>query len=479
MSSLLQHKFARITAALAAGGLLYFTVNLTPWWPVAWIAPMPLLLASFHATSRGETRLLCAVALLVGLSSNFVYYMILAGRVGAVLIVLLQVLQWSFIVSYTRAIVRRSRHWLTVFAYPLVWTAVDTLISTFSPHGTFGSLAYTQMDALPVVQVAALAGAPAVVFVISLFSSCVALACYRSEPRLQPVFSYGVPAALLMTVIGGGAWRLATSPAPAATMPIGMVAVDEFLRPGILPAKAATVWQAYDAAVTRLAADGARVVVLPEKIDVKEAAPAARSAALGELARRTGVYLVVGIGVTEESGWKNRAWLFSPTGELLGKYDKQHLVPGLEREMTAGNEDAVHEIGGQRFGIAICKDMHFAALGRSYGRAGISVMLEPAYDFVRDAWMSARLAAMRGIESGYAVVHAGRESFLSASDRYGRFIREERSGGLPGVAVIAHIPLAAGAPTPYARFGDWFGWSCAFVALVMRLRPPARAERRG
>ena len=96
-------------------------------------------------------------------------------------------------------------------------------------------------------------------------------------------------------------------------------------------------------------------------------------------------------------------------------------------------------------------------------------MLEPAYDFVRDAWMSARIAAMRGIESGYAVVHAGRESLLSASDRNGRFIVESRSGPLPGVAVVARVPLATGAPTPYARFGDWFGWSCLVLAVVMRL----------
>jgi apolipoprotein N-acyltransferase len=469
MSSIFGRKSARIVAALLAGGLLYFTVNLTPLWPVAWVAPVPLLLASFYATSRGETRLLCAIALLLGLSSNIPYYTTVAGRFGVVLIVLLQVVQWSLIVSYTRTVVRRSRHWLTVFAYPVIWAGVDTLISTFSPHGTFGSLAYTQMDALPVVQVAVLAGGPAVVFIISLFSSCVALALYRPMPRLTPAFAYGMPAMLIVAVIAGGAWRVLRSPEPSKTMPVGMAVVDAFLRPGTPPNEAAAVWQAYDAAVVTLSKQGAKVIVLPEKIDVKEADAARRSAALAELARRTGVYLVVGIGVTTDTGWMNRAWVFGPTGELLLEYDKQHLVPGLEREMAAGNADAVLEIDGHRFGITICKDVHFAGLGRSYGRREISVMLEPAYDFVRDAWMSSRIATMRGIESGYAVVHAGRESLLSASDALGRFIVERPSGPLPGVSVIAQVPLAAGAPTPYARFGDWFGWSCFVLVVVMRL----------
>jgi apolipoprotein N-acyltransferase len=480
MSSIFDRKGARFAAALLSGGLLYFTVGLTPFWPAAWVAPVPLLLASFHANSRGERWLLCAVALLIGLSSNFVYYTHFAGRLGAVAIVFLQILQWRLIVGYTGTIVRRTRHWATVFAYPLIWAGVDTLVSAFSPHGTFSSLAYTQMDALPVVQIAAFAGAPAVVFSISLFASCVAIACYRQAPRLKPALAYGVPALLLVAVIAGGAFRLAAGGASSQTVSVGMAVVDASLRPGTPREQATAVWQAYDAAVVALGAHGARVVVLPEAIDAKESDPTGRSAALAELARRAGVYLVVGIGVTTDRGWMNRAWLFSPTGEMLGVYDKQHLVPyvGIETEMTPGKEDAVQDVDGHRFGIAICKDLHFASLGRSYGRRGISVMLQPANDFVRDAWMAARIAAMRGIESGYAVVHAGRKSVLSASDRYGRFLVERRSAPLPGASVIAHVPVAPGAPTPYARLGDWFGWSCFILAIAMRLRiGPTAADR--
>ncbi len=77
-----------------------------------------------------------------------------------VLLVLLEMGAWMLVVGYTPAIVRRSNHWSTVFAFPLVWAALDTLISAFSPHGTFGSLAYAQMDLLPLVQFASLAGTP-------------------------------------------------------------------------------------------------------------------------------------------------------------------------------------------------------------------------------------------------------------------------------------------------------------------------------
>ncbi len=466
---------ARIVAALLSGGLLYFTLSLTPCWLVAWIAPVPLLLAAFH-TSQREVWLLCAIAGLLGLTSMFGYYEIVSGRMGAVVIVLLQVMEWILVVSFTRAIVRRSNHWLTVFAYPLVWAALDTLISAFSPHGTFGSLAYTQMDALPVIQIASITGTPGIVFLISLFASMLALALYRTHPRTRPALAYGLPTALLLAIVVFGEIRLTRNQASTEKMPIGLVAIDDFLGPRIPRPKAEEIWKQYDTAIARLAAQGAEIVVLPEKIDVKEEAALQRREALAEIARRNAVFLVVGIGLSTDAGWKNRAWLFGPNGDLLAEYDKQHLVPGLEAAMTPGHEDTVREIDGHRFGIAICKDMHFASLGRSYGRKNVAAMLEPAWDFYRDGWMSARLAALRGVENGYAVVHSARDSLLSVSDRYGRFVAETRSSSLPGVSILARVPIGSPAPTPYARFGDWFGWMCVVLAVIMRFTLPSRAR---
>ena len=91
--------------------------------------------------------------------------------------------------------------------------------------------------------------------------------------------------------------------------------------------------------------------------------------------------------------------------------------------MTAGNENVVREIDGHRFGVDICKDMHFAFLGRRYGKEQIAAMLEPAWNFRRDAWMAARIAALRGVQNGYAVVHSARESILTERS-LGAFIGE-------------------------------------------------------
>lgn len=49
-------------------------------------------------------------------------------------------------------------------------------------------------------------------------------------------------------------------------------------------------------------------------------------------------------------------------------------------------------------GLALCKDMHYAALGQAYGAARAGVMLVPAWECQLDAWMGARMdaAAWRG-----------------------------------------------------------------------------------
>jgi apolipoprotein N-acyltransferase len=160
-------------------------------------------------------------------------------------------------------------------------------------------------------------------------------------------------------------------------------------------------------------------------------------------------------------------WLFAPSGELLTTYDKHHLVPGLEAGMTPGDEFVTQTMAGKLFGLAICKDMHFPPLGRAYGRRSVDAMLVPGWDFELDAWMAARIAALRGVENGFSVIRSSREGLLSVSDRFGRMVAEARSAPLPGVSLLTSAPVGHAA-TLYSRYGDVFGWMCAAAAIWMR-----------
>jgi apolipoprotein N-acyltransferase len=127
----------------------------------------------------------------------------------------------------------------------------------------------------------------------------------------------------------------------------------------------------------------------------------------------------------------------------------------------------VQTIDGYDYGLAICKDMHFAAMGRAYGERRVAVMLVPAWDFdYLDGWMEARTTVVRGIENGYAVVRASREGLLTASDAYGRILAERESSDMPGRTLLAKVIVANPVPTLYTRIGNLLGWICVAAAVV-------------
>jgi apolipoprotein N-acyltransferase len=136
----------------------------------------------------------------------------------------------------------------------------------------------------------------------------------------------------------------------------------------------------------------------------------------------------------------------------------------VEATFTSGREFVVRPVGTGRVGIAICKDMDFPALGRRYAALGVDALLVPGWDFERDAWWHARMAVLRGVESGFAVVRAARNGLLTVSDRYGRIVDVAASSSAPVASLAVLAPLGSGEPTVYARLGDAFGWLCVIAS---------------
>ena len=308
----------------------------------------------------------------------------------------------------------------------MIWVAADTLLAHFTPDGNWGSLAYTQADVLPVAQMASVFGVGGMLFVVMLFNSALALAIHRggASARRGTRVRRGHRSRSSVTV----ALRLVATAGAGAGQP-GLIRhrLDRRLHRRSGHEKSRDVWRQYDAQVTVLAAGGAKIVLLPEKIDVLSSRDAeARKAHLAKLAAANHVWLVAGLGVDNGKERRNEAWWFAPDGRLATNYLKHFMAPP-EREFVPGNEYPVNAIDGVNYGVAICKDMHFASLGRGFGARDAAVMLVPAWDFHDDAWMAANMTKLRGVENGYAVVRSSRDGLLSVSDAYGRMWRWRRA----------------------------------------------------
>ncbi|WP_395647147.1 nitrilase-related carbon-nitrogen hydrolase [Terricaulis sp.] len=444
----------RLLLAIASGALMAQVASLTPFWPLAWIAPVPLMLASIGA--RGWAPLVYgAIAGALSTALAFTYFLELAGLAPTLIIVALTALMWALYAFATAAAARWLPTGAAVFVLPLLVAGVETLLAANSPHGSSGSLAYSQMDFTPVLQAAGLGGAPAVSFIVLLFASALAFVFAKRALRAA-IAPFGIVIAALAYGFMSGA------PETSGQLRVAMLAANDFdldaddWRPA---------WNAYAAAAEQAAGQGARLIVMPEKIAALPEADADEAQArFAAIARQHDVTIVIGLVTSGGRARFNSAWLFTPQG--FENYDKRHMVPGFEDHFTVGTSDLVAQVDGLSIGVAICKDMDFPALGRGYGARAVDVMLVPAWDFTRDAWAHSRIGMLRGVENGYAIVRSARDGVMTVSDARGRVLSEETAGAQV-TTLITTIPTPAHQNRLYTRIGDVFGWACLALAILL------------
>jgi apolipoprotein N-acyltransferase len=356
------------------------------------------------------------------------------------------------------------------FAVPMLWVVADFIIARLSPHGTFGNLAYTQTSALAVIQIAAITGIWGVEFGVLLLPATIAAVTTRGvSPVLRLVTAF-VTLICVASALDYGVMRLR---APAANaVRIGLVSFQRPERPAVDTPEGRALVARYVEAADRLAAAGARLVVLPETsvASTNESIPA-----FADAARRTGALLSVGVAVSDDSGHaRNAVLVFRPDLSPPAAYGKHHLIPGLEDQYTPGRDYLAID-GGTRTGFAICKDLDFQDIGRAYASLNTQLLLVPAWDFDVDGWLHSRMAILRGVESGVAVARAARRGRLTLSDDRGRVVAETSAEGRDA-ELVGDLPIHS-THTRYAQWGDWFAWLNMAGLLLLIVLPPRGAQR--
>jgi apolipoprotein N-acyltransferase len=315
-----------LAAAVAIGFVFRFVVGLEPVWWLAWIAPAPLLILAFNSGAT-SARWLTALAALIGVSANFPYYLRLMPLPATLLVMLGQVLLWVFVVGATRRIVLQYQSWWTVFAYPVLWVMVDMLMAAVLPDGNWASLAYSQADVLAILQVTSLFGIAGLLFLLALIPSALAIGLVFGSRLRRARWAYAMPPVLLAATLGYGEFRLQEG-ATGVDVMFGLVAIDDAIDPHAAPARADNIWSGYERQVASLAAHGAHVIVLPEKIAVLAPVQAEQAQRrLGVLAARHRVWIEAGMGIDDGKLRRNLSWLFTPSGALAASYQKQFMAP--------------------------------------------------------------------------------------------------------------------------------------------------------
>ncbi len=440
-----------LLCAALSGVMFYLSQGLDAVWALAWIAPLPLLWLAYGET--GRRWLFLAGIFAFGAGQIYflpTYGLVLLPTVGAAM--LGGGILFAGALLFARVVQRRLSVWWTLLAFPALWTAVEYLGSLVSPHGSWGAFGYSQAAWPAAIQIAALFGVYAVSFLLCLFANALALVMRGARTAGLA----GIALCLLALVFGYA--RLAQ---PAGEI-VGVAALaDEgrayrqAFKTGD-PAAALAVTREYADAVRAQAVKGAHVFVTPEgSLALSRAVVLAPLAAA---ARDTASVIVTGAQLHAPE--RDMAFAFMPDGRLLD-YDKRHLLLPLEARYTPGQAPGL--LGDGR-ATAICKDMDFPRTIRADAQNGIRLMVVPAGDFMKDDWIHARMAILRGVENGFAVVRSAFNGLETVSDARGQVLASARVDH-PGLIVArAEVPLGPG-PTLYTRIGDVFAWACVALAL--------------
>jgi len=471
MASIHRRPLLLATLAVFSTAALFLAGNgMNPLWPLMWVAPIPVLVLAAETASWRVAGTSAALSMLLGSLTMFYYlHSVLHTPVTALLIPFsIASLLFAAGVLLFRVLLHRGAVFSAVIALPAFWTVIEYMASFAPANGTAGSLAYTQVGFLPILQAASLTGPWGITFLLLLFPSAIATGLYLRRRRLkQATLIVGSVLAVLVVAILFGTIRLA-APIAQQTIKVGLLDTDSVEFADEAPAMQRLV-ERYAEEAERLTRRGAKIVVMPEKTGlVLDRDVNTIDSTLQSVANRTGATLVIGLVYVVAQDSFNEARIYTPD-QPVATYDKQHMLPPFESKLKPGTSLTLLPQADVPIGVAICKDMDFIHPALDYGRAGIALLLDPAWDFSVDRAWHGHIAIMRGVEGGYAIAHAAKDGFLTVTDDRGRILAEVRTdiraNGESFASLLVDVPLRHD-QTVFDRYGTWLPWMAGLLLLA-------------
>ena len=467
--------------------LYFFSFPPFPLFWMAWVAPLPLLLASASLSGRARFFLwwlwggLFFLAGLYWLPGTMESYAPVAwwqawGALGALALYL--GLYWGVWGWWSHLLMERGVPSFLAMATTLAF--LEYLRGHLFTGFPWLLAAHTQTSFLPFIQGAALVG----VYGLSFFLAWVwgGLLELVKGPRKRGVWSI----LLSLVLVAWGGARVAYPPQGRSLR----VAVVQPSIPAQMkwdPTKAREQVRLL-VGMTRRACGRGGLVVLPETVypyplfqDARDSRP------LLDVVNGCSSYVLVGTNhvVKRKDGYyyTNREYLLSRAG-VLGFYDKVHLVPfgeyvplgrylpflyslaGYRRGFLPGKSLSPLPMPGCPLGVGICYETIFPFLSRAQVRRGALLLV----NVTNDAWFGRSLAPyqhltaalFRAVENGRWLVRCANTGISALISPTGRvtarsslFVREVLEGK---VEVVSSI-------TPYTLLGDWLPLLSGGVAL--------------
>ena len=533
-----KNSFRALGLALGSGLLLSLSFpGAAGFWPLAWVALVPLLWA-VRDTEPGKAAKLGLLTGMVHYVSLLYWIVIVLGKYGNLAwwisvpgLLLLALYMSCYLALFSAAIswVWKKQPSLVVWFGPFIWVALDYVRSFLFSGFPWQDLGYSQYKSLLLIQTADLTGHYGITFYLVLVNclSVLFLTLWMDSRAIDPqqavvfkqryrqAFYFSILPAVcaILTVMAYNLLRynqmlkvVETSPAMSVAVVQGNIRQDQKWSPA-MRSKTMEIYTGLSEKAIKQGGSGPVLLVWPET-----AMPfyinnnVYYKRLVKRLIEKYQVWLLAGAphveiddsapqpGKKNSKRYYNSAFLLSPTGEIGGRYDKQHLVPFGEYiplgkylplpgplvenigDFSSGKSSTPLSCQSAKIGVLICFESIFPKLAREMSANGANLLANITNDawFGRSSapWQHMSMAVFRAVENRRSLARAANTGISTIIDPLGR-----ETGVSPLFEPFFHvveIPLLE-KKTVFTRFGHHFGLFCLlallpFVALAKKTK---------
>ncbi len=456
----------------------------------------------------------CGVIWYLGSCSWIFHVMHVYGGIGSAMSVLILVLFALYLGLYhglfglLLALIAARRNGFSLRALvftPFLWVAVE-LARTYITGFPWDLLGTTQVDNIPLSQIATVTGVYGISFEIALVNTAVAAAFLVPYQRRRLLLTASLTAAIALHA-GKLEHPAALPTSDGATL---VQANTPILDSGdwTLDYLTQTLSSLQQLSIrpenNKPGTPG--LIVWPESPAPFFITDLHFRHTLAEIARHTDSYIIAGSLGIEHTGEPNRqpdiynsAAVVVPNGAVTARYDKIHLVPfgeyvpfekvfsfagGLTRQVgtfARGKSRAPLDIGDTRAGVFICYESIFPNEVRQFAKNGAELLV----NISNDGWYGEggaprqhlNQARMRAVENNRWLLRDTNTGITAVIDPYGRIVAELPRNQRMQLQAAYSLEQST---TFYTRHGDWFPITCAIITLLgllLRYFRPADAAQ--
>ncbi|RKU28612.1 apolipoprotein N-acyltransferase [Candidatus Poribacteria bacterium] len=507
MVKLIFLKHYRYWLAACSGILLFCSYPNINFYPIAWVALVPLLIGLDKVDNWKS-------AFIVGYISGLLFF---AGLLFAIVLlypyanIFVTILGYVLLAAYTAvyfglfSVFVHHLRWKSGILYPLavatVWVSLEWVRGWLFTGFPWGYLGYSQWNNPSGIQIASITGVYGVSFLIIFLNAGIAsIIIHRNEWRKE-LTTVGIPFLITVICIGYGVLLINRNEStPKTEVKVGLIPGNIKQIDKWNSQKFPEIYRKYIRLTLKAAQEKPDLIVWPETTvrgQILTGAWTNYHNILSQMMNSNGDIPMI-IGATDPDAMGdiyNRVISLSSDGEILGKYAKMHLVPfgeyvplsdflpnfiqflpfepGKSVEILpitkSGESKGVKD--SVKIGTSICFESAFPNHFRKFVKKGANIM----GILTNDAWfvgtafpeLHLAMAPLRAVENRIDVFRCANGGYTCTIDKFGRISSSFVTPVNNKDYVISGISLFDGYQTIYTRYGDWFPILSIIVTLLI------------